>query len=82
MKPTGRAEQRMGKEAGCKCEPHRRSPSATKALVQRQLLRLENRGEERRVLQYGRREGRVYNASSKMVRIFFPHFTAGEEQQI
>ena len=58
MKPTGRAEQRMGKEAGCKCEPHRRSPSATKALVQRQLLRQENRGEERRVLHYGRREGR------------------------
>jgi hypothetical protein len=41
LKSTGRAEQRMGKEAGCKCEPHRHSPSATKALVQRQLLRRE-----------------------------------------
>ena len=47
LKSTGRAEQRMGKEAGCKCEPHRRSPSATKALVQRQLLRREKWEEEK-----------------------------------
>ena len=66
MKSTCRAEQRMGKEAGCKCEPHRRSPSATKALVQRQLLRSrENWGKERRVLHYGREGRECYTRRSR-----------------